>query len=89
MKAVPRHVIQDVDKLETIQLGPVFIHVPQIDCINSELFNINDIKLYNDCKSKIVEMHKLLNISIPTINISIPTIHCQSNHLIMQKLQMK
>ena len=67
MKAVPRHVIQDVDKLETIQLGPVSIHVPQIDCINSELFNINDIKLYNDCKSKIVEMHKLLNISIPTI----------------------
>jgi hypothetical protein len=41
MKAVPRHVIQDVDKLETIQLGPVSIHVPQIDCINSDLFNIN------------------------------------------------
>ncbi len=82
MKAVPRHVIQDEDKLETIQLGPVSIHVPQIDCINNDLFNINNIKLYNDCK--------LLNISIPTIKEqSLPIIAAKRGRFFVSPLTTK
>jgi hypothetical protein len=68
MRADPRHEHQDVDKVSAIRIGPSRKYaVRQITCMNKDLFNINDIMLYSDCKFKIVKMMKLINIDIPNI----------------------